>query len=189
MTRSFRRWALGAGTAAAIAVMLPVSFAWACIGLVSLTTSSSTVQPGGTLTVIGKEFASGAPVLIHLDSITGPVIGTAPPPTSTMTSQFKLDVTIPTDVSVGPHLLIATQTEHNMNGGNPARALIYVGTNAPAPAGSVARPAALVAHSGLSGGALALIAVAVAGGGLFLAGLVFLVTARRRPEAAPVKAS
>jgi hypothetical protein len=41
----------------------------------------------------------------------------------------------------------------------------------------------------LSGGALALIAVAVAGGGLFLAGLVFLVTARRRPEAAPVKAS
>src|SRR5260370_41644236 len=49
--------------------MLPVGFAWACVGLVSLSTNSPTVQAGGSLTVIGKEFAQKAPVLIHLDSI------------------------------------------------------------------------------------------------------------------------
>jgi hypothetical protein len=170
-------------------IILPVSFAWACIGLVSLTTSSSTVQAGGTLSVIGKEFAAGAPVLIHLDTLDGPVLAMAPPPVGTMTSQFKIDVIIPSNVSVGPHLLIATQTEHNMNGGNPARALIYVGTAAPAASSPAVRPATLTANSGLSGATLALIGLGVAAVALFLAGLVLLAVGRRRPAAQAVEAS
>jgi alpha-L-fucosidase len=173
----------------AIAVLLPVSFAWACIGLVSLTTSSSTVSAGGTLTVTGKEFAAGAPVLIHLDTLDGPVLATAPPPTSTMTSQFKLDVTIPSNISTGPHLLIATQTEHNMNGGNPARALIYVGAATPAAAGPAARPATLLAASGRSGSSLVLIGLGVAVVALLLAGLFLIVAGRRRPTAGTPRAS
>jgi hypothetical protein len=142
------------------------------------------VQAGGTLTVIGKEFAQMAPVLIHLDSITGPVLVTATgtPATSrfgAMTSKFEVAVTMPSSVSAGPHLLIATQDEHDMNGGNPARALIYVGTGAPAPAAPAARPGTLIANKGLGLGILTLIALAVAGLGLVLA----LVLIRRRPEA------
>jgi hypothetical protein len=187
MTKTYRRCLVGL-VAGAAAIMTPAAMAWACVGLVSLTATPNTAQPGGTLTVVGKEFAAKAPVLIHLDTITGPVLATAPPPTSTMTSQFKIQVTLPADISVGPHLLIATQDEHNMNGGNPARAQIYVGTSAPAASAPAARPTTLAAKSGLSLAVLAIIALAVAGVTLFLAGLVFLVVSRRRPETQAVKA-
>ena len=187
MTRPLRLWAIGLVSAAAIAIMLPVGFAWACVGLVSLSTNSPTVQAGGSLTVIGKEFAQKAPVLIHLDSMTGPVLVTATgtPATSTMTSKFEVAVTIPSNVSAGPHLLIATQDEHDMNGGNPARAVIYVGTNAPAPAAPASRPGTLLADKGLGVATLALIGLAVAGVALVLAWLVFAVVTRRRAEAVP----
>jgi hypothetical protein len=105
-----------------------------------------------------------------------------------MTSQFKIDVTIPSNITSGSHLLIATQAEHNMNGGNPARALISVGSAAPAAAGSVSRPTTLLANSGRSATTLVLIGLAVAGVGLFLAGLLFLVTGRRHPEPEAVRA-
>jgi hypothetical protein len=178
---------MGLAGAAAMAIILPVGFAWACVGLVSLSTSSPNVQAGGTLTVIGKEFAQKAPVLIHLDSITGPVLVTATgtPATSTMTSKFEVALTIPSSVSAGPHLLIATQDEHDMNGGNPARAVIYVGTAAPAPTAAASRPVTLLADKGLSAVTLALIGLAVAGVGLLLAWLVFRVVTRRRAEAVP----
>ena len=178
--------------AVAMGIMVPAATAWGCVGLVSLTATPNTVAPGGTVTVVGKEFAAKAPVLIHFDSITGPVLATFPSPgPSTMTSQFKLMVTIPSDASVGPHLLVATQEEHNMNGGNPARAVIYVGTSAPAAnpsAGAAGRSTNLLAKSGIGVGTLAIVAVAVAGVCLFLAGLVYLVVGRRRPEAEAVRA-
>jgi hypothetical protein len=174
---------MGLAGAAAMAIILPVGIAWACVGLVSITTSSATVQPGDTLTVAGKEFAAKSPVLIRLDSFTGPVLATAPPPTSTMTSQFKIAVTIPADVAAGPHFLVATQDEHDMNGGNPARALFYVGTAAPATGAPAARPGTLIADKGLGLGILALIALAVAGLSLFL---VLSVLTRRRPRAEAV---
>lgn len=165
-----------------MAIILPFGFAWACVGLVSLSTNSPTVSPGGSLTVIGKEFAQKAPVLIHLDSLTGPVLVTATgtPATSTMTSKFEVAVTIPPDVSAGPHVLIATQDEHDMNGGNPARAVIYVGSAAPPPAAAAARPGALLADKGLGAATLALIGLAVAAVALVLAWLVFAGAARRR---------
>jgi hypothetical protein len=174
----------------AVALLVPAAMAWACVGLVSLTATPNTVQPGGTISVVGKEFAAKAPVLIHLDTLDGPVLATAPAPKSTMTSQFKIDVTIPSNISAGPHLLIATQEEHNMNGGNPARAQIYVGTSAPATAAnaSAARPTTLLASSGPSVGTILIIAIGVAAVSLFLAGLAFLVIGRRRPEAASVTA-
>jgi hypothetical protein len=174
-------------------VMATAATAWACVGLVSLTATPNSVAPGGTVTVVGKEFAAKAPVLIHFDSITGPVLATFPSPgPSTMTSQFTLMVTIPADASTGPHVLVATQDEHNMNGGNPARAVIYVGTSAPAAnasGGAAGRATNLVANSGIGLGSLTIIAVGVAVVCLFIAGLVFLIVGRRRPETAAVPAS
>ncbi|PZR81882.1 MAG: hypothetical protein DLM65_05030, partial [Candidatus Aeolococcus gillhamiae] len=189
MNLSPGRRTLGMVAATGTIAIVPAALAWACVGLVSLTTSSPTVQPGGTVTVFGKEFAQGAPVLIHLDSITGPVLATAPPPATTMTSQFSLPVPIPPDVPIGQHLLVATQDEHNMNGGNPARAVIYVGTTPPAPAPAAARPAKLAVESDPGAGALVLIALGVAVVSLLLVGLLMAVTSRRRPQAQAVKAS
>jgi hypothetical protein len=186
MNRRF--WRCAVGVAAALGVAVPAALAWACVGLMSLTVSAASVAPGGTVTVFGKEFAQGAPVDIHLDSATGPVLATAPAPTDTMTSQFNVRVTIPANVPTGQHVLVATQAYHYMNSGAPARATIYVGTAAPAPAEPGARPANVVFDSGPSGASLALMGFAVAAVLLLVAGLWSLAATRRqaRPEAATV---
>lgn len=159
------RLRLGLATGAAAAALgLPAIAAWACIGVVGFNASPTTVEPGGTVTLTGKDWVPKIPVLIHLDSLNGPVIFTVPTSQGTvMTSHFTVSMPLPSTVSRGQHLLIATQDAHSMNGGNPARALIYVGA---APAGDpapAARPAAAVIDPGLSSvGTLALIAAAAA---------------------------
>lgn len=141
------------------------------------------------MTVFGKEFAQKEPVEIHLDSPTGPLLATAPPPESTMTSQFEVTVTMPADVAPGSHLLVATQQYHHMNAGAPARASIVVGTDAPTPPLTEERPAAVVMGAGVSAVALVLIGLAVAAGALLLAGLLSRRSAGRSPRAEPVTAS
>ncbi|HEX3622963.1 MAG TPA: hypothetical protein VHT97_11670 [Acidimicrobiales bacterium] len=187
MHRSGRRWLFG--LLATTAVLVPTALAWACVGLMSLTTSSPNVQPGGSVTVLGKEFAQGAPVEIHLDSPTGQLLTTVPAPTDTMTSQFKVNVTIPANVPAGQHVLVATQAYHYMNGGAPARATVFVGTPAPAPAGPAVRPGNVVFDKAPSGLSLFLIGLAVAAVGLVLAAALNLAASRRQPRAPAAEAS
>jgi hypothetical protein len=150
--------------------------AWACVGVVSLTTDASTVQPGGTLMVTGREFASVAPVVIHLDSLSGPVLATvAMPGSDTMTSKFTVSVAVPADIQPGQHLLIATQAAHDMNSGAPARSVFYVGAGAPTSVPVAARPIGLVVGSGRSVAGLTVIGLAAAGAGLALVGLWSLI--------------
>lgn len=185
MKRARWRWA---GLVAAAGVVVPAGLAWACVAVMSLTTVSPTVQPGGTVTVIGREFAQGAPVEIHLDSPTGPLLTTAPPPTTTMTSKFNWDVPIPANTPYGQHVLFAVQNYHNMNASVP-RSVIYVGVQPPPAAAPAARPASLAVGSGPSGVSLVLLGLGVAAAGLILAGLWNLAAGGRRsgPEAQPVK--
>jgi hypothetical protein len=186
MNNSFRRWLVGV---AALTILVPAGLAWACVGVVALTTSSSSVQAGGKVTVFGKEFAEGAPIDIHLDSPTGPVLATVPPPTDTMTSQWNIEVTIPPGTPNGQHFLVATQVYHYMNAGAPARAAISVGTPAPAPPGPAARPAKVSVQSAPSAAALILIALGVAVVGLAGAGVFAVVSSRRSPSPGAVKAT
>lgn len=189
MRRTVRRWTLGA-VAAALAAMVPTALAWACVGLMSLTTSAASVPAGGTVTVFGKEFAQGAPVQIHLDSPTGQLLATVPAPTDTMTSQFNVKVTIPASVSNGQHVLVATQAYHYMNSGAPARATVFVGTPAPDPAGPAARPANVIVDKGPSAASLVLVAFAVAAVALLIAGVLTLATGRSsRIRTAPTPAA
>lgn len=181
MIRSPRRWAVGMG--AALAVLVPAGLAWACVAVMSLTTVSSTVQPGGTVTVIGREFAAGAPVEIHLDSPTGALLTTAPAPTTTMTSKFMWDVPIPANIPYGQHLLVAVQNYHNMNAAVP-RSVIYVGTLPPAATPAAARPASLDVGSGPSSVSLVLLGLGVAALGLLVAGGWNLAAGNRRSEGA-----
>ncbi len=172
------------GMVAAVAVLVPAGLASACVALISLITENNRVQPGGTVTVIGREFAQGAPVDIHLDSPTGPVLATAPPPDTTMTSQWRLDVPIPADIRPGPHVLVATQNYHNMNGGSSARVQIHVGTSAPVigPSQGAARPAQRLTDSGPSATSLILVGLGAAAAGLLLAGLWYVAASRRPPQ-------
>ncbi len=169
---------VAAAIAAGAAVLVPVATAWACVAVVSLTLASSTVQPGGTLTVTGREFANGVPIEIHLDSATGPVLANVAGPKGTMTSSWTQMVTVPSNISSGSHLLLATQDQHDMNSGAPARAVFYVGTSAPASGAAQARPPALAVSSGPSAAGLMLIGLGAAGAALLVAGLGIYLASR-----------
>src|SRR5262245_30479497 len=97
------------GAAAALAVLVPLSGAWACVAPVSLTTVNPKVQPGGTVRVIGRETGPGAPIEIHLDAATGPLLTTVTGQPGGMSSRWEWDVPIPTNVQYGTHVLYAVQ--------------------------------------------------------------------------------
>jgi hypothetical protein len=177
------------GMVAATAVVVPAGLAWACVAPVSLTVANPSVQPGGTVTVLFREFAQGAPIEVHLDAPTGPLLGTAPAPTSTMTSSSTLDVTIPANTTFGTHFLVSVQNYHNMNSGNIARATIYVGTLPPPTVAPAARPAHAEVGSGPSGASLFLIGLGVAGALLLVAAVWSLAAGggRSQPEAQTAK--
>ncbi len=167
--------------AAAVAVLIPAGLAWGCVALVAFTTTGSgVVQPGGTVEVFGGEFARGKPVHIRLDSPDGPILYThADPQPSTMTSQFRVQVPIPPDVSPGPHVLVATQEHYDMNVGIPARAAIYVNSSPPVAPTPEERPTSLAVSEGPGAATYVLIGLAVAGGGLLLAGVASAIASRR----------
>jgi hypothetical protein len=125
MSRTRLRLAFGA--AAALAVIVPASFAWACVAPVSLTTASPTVQPGGTIKVIGRETAPGAPIEIRLNAPDGPLLATVTGQPGGMSSKWEHDVVIPASTPYGKHVLYAIQNYRNMNATIP-KATIYVGT-------------------------------------------------------------
>ncbi len=183
-----RRVAFGA--VGLLAVVIPTSLAWACVAPVSLTTVSSQVQPGGTIRVIGREMAPGAPVEIRLNSATGPVLTTVTDQPGGMTAKWEADVPIPANLPYGKHVLYAVQNYRNMNAVVP-RATIYVGTMPdPAPVAET-RPASLDVGSGPSVGSLLLLGLGVAAAGLLVVGglSVMLGSSRGKAEASPAKSS
>ena len=179
------RWRLAVGMLAASAAIIPASVAWACVAPVSLTVANPSVQPGGTVNVSFKEFAQGAPIEVHLDSPTGPLLATQPAPITTMTSSHNLDVTIPSNVSFGTHFLVSVQNYHNMNSGNIARATIYVGALPPVSVPPAPRPANALVGKGPSAGTLVLISLGVAGALLLVAAVWSLAAGSGRSEATP----
>jgi hypothetical protein len=186
---SYRKLTLG--IAAAVAVIVPASLAWACVALVSFkTTGNGVVQPGGTVEVFGGEFARGQAVHIRLDSPDGPILYTHPDPQpSTMTSQFTVQVPIPADITPGPHVLVATQDHYDMNVGIPARAAIYVSTSPPAAPTPEVRSAELAVEDAPSVASYLLIGLGVAAAGLLVAGVAsFIVSRRPAPGTERVKA-
>ena len=180
MTRT--RYRIVVGLVAAAAFVVPAGLAWACVAPVSLTVANPSVQPGGTVNVSFKEFAQGAPIEVHLDSPTGPLLATQVAPTSTMTSSSNLDVTIPAGTPFGTHFLVSVQNYHNMNSGNIARATIYVGTLPPATVVPAARPAHAAVGSGPSGATLFLIGLGVAGALLLVAAMWSLASGSGRSQ-------
>jgi hypothetical protein len=181
---------LAVATVAALAALVPAGLAWACVAPVSLTTASPTVQPGGTVHIIGRETAPGAPIEIHLDAVDGALLTTVTGQPGGMTSKWESDVTIPATTPYGKHLLYAVQNYRNMNATIP-KAAIYVGTEPEPPAAPEARARSLDVGSGRSGLSLVLIGLGAAAGALLVAGGLSAMAAsgRSKPEAERVKSS
>lgn len=189
MSRSRRRWT--AGAVAALAVVVPASLAWACVAPMSLTTTSSTVQPGGVVHIIGRETAPGAPIEIHMDSPTGPLLLNVTGQVGGMTAKWEADVTIPANTQYGTHVLYAVQKYRNMNSTIP-RATIYVGVEPPAPVTPEARAGSLDVGSGPKGASLLLLGLGVAAAGLLVVGGISVLAGsskKAQPKAEPVKGS
>lgn len=149
--------------------MSVASVAYACTGLATVSTSSGSGVAGSTVTVNGKGFAAHdpsdartAPAEIRLDSMTGPVIGTASPSASRTGGNFSVQITVP-NVDPGEHVLIATQngTDGRPSYGTPARTVFMVAA-APAPAPAPAVAAAAPAPAPVVAAAPAAVAVAPA---------------------------
>ena len=174
--------------AMAVAVVVPAGLAWGCVALVGFKVNGTgVVAPGGTVEVVGTEFARGKPVSIHLDSPTGPVLATHPDPQpSTMTSSFTAQVPIPADITPGQHILVATQEHYDMNVGNAgARAAIYVNSSPPVAAVPPDRPTSLAVSDGPSAAGFVLIGLGVAAAGLLLAAAASSLASRRGSSPAP----
>ncbi|HTN24649.1 MAG TPA: hypothetical protein VL120_11720 [Solirubrobacteraceae bacterium] len=134
---------LGLGLLAVPVTMAGV--AYACTALATITTSSPSAVAGSVVTVAGKGFApfdpadiSTAPALVHMDSITGPVLAQAAPTSNNAGGTFSVDVTVP-NVPAGDHVIVVTQND--VTGapayGTPARTVLSV---VPAPLAPIIVP-------------------------------------------------
>lgn len=188
MTNVRRRFAVG--MLATVAALVPAGLAWACVAPVSLTTASPTVQPGGTVHIIGRESAPGAPIEIHLDAVDGALLTTVTGQPGGMSSKWEWDVPIPANTVYGKHVLYAVQNYRNMNATIP-KAAIYVGTEVEAAPAPEPRAGSMNVGSGPSGLSLVLLGLGAAAGGLLVAGGLSLMagSSGSKPEAEPVKTS
>jgi hypothetical protein len=177
-----RRVVVGGAAAAAAALTLLAAAAWACIPVATLTLTPSTVKPGDTVNVTGRFYGTKSPVVLHSNTIDGPVLATATPD-----DQGNIAATFTAPANTGTSMVVvATQatTPGDTTWGVPSRALLTVSSSGATPAvgatrAADVRPADLVHTSTLSTSAFVLTALGVAGIGLFVAGACAVFLARR----------
>jgi hypothetical protein len=192
-----RQWAaLGAG--AALLVLVTAASAWACVAGPTLRLTPASVKPGEQVTLSGISYKSGLPIVVRFNALDGPLLGTFMPSGGRFGDDEFLNgtVTIPADVKPGSYVLVATQSGTDGKLAQvPVRALVTVtgpGGN-PAVGGALGQPelgrpvGPARTESSVSAGTLLLVAVGVAGVGMFLAGIAAVFMSGRRPEAAPAR--
>lgn len=173
--------------------------AFACTNLATLNLSESNSAAGATIDVSGSSFSTDSDateVAIHWDGVDGPELASVEPDTS---GAIATEVEIPSDAEPGYHVLVATQmTEaeggHESEGlspafGTPARASILVGEEVPQPQATAEPSTGAAPAAETSSGLLAVFGLlAVAGVGLFGAGLGLFVREVRQRRSAPAPA-
>jgi hypothetical protein len=183
-------------------VAVPVglaSAAFACQVLATLAVNPTAGARGTKVTATGGNYSassSASDVKIHLDSREGRVLATTRAASS---GSISVDFTIPSEVTVGYHTLVATQ--FNANGtpksGTPGRASFQVTASRAATANATGRPSSgeiavpgvrsvqslygrAVKHDGGRAGSSALPPALAAAIGLGALGTIGLVTLRKR---------
>ena len=186
---------LGLGALASIGTLIvAASTAWACVSGPAVNLSTVQAKPGDQIMLTGTGFRQPDPVVVRFNALDGPILATLDKPASDRT--IGGPVTVPATATPGNYVLIVTQT--NAQGQltqSPIRALFtVVGPTGQTPvlgadltADDPDRPPALVrADNSVSTGTLALVALGVAGMGMFAAGIAALFASRRGTTAQPV---
>jgi len=191
-----KRTGVALGASVLATVFLLSAAAWACVSGPGLKLSTATAKPGDEVTVTGSGWRfKNDPVTIRFNALDGPVLATAP----VQTQAFTAAVTVPVGTKPGDYVLIVSQNAPDGSlSQTPARVLLtVVGPDgarpvlgAPAPIES-GRPADLARNDeSISAATLALVALGVAGVGLFLAGMAALLAGRRAaPSPSPASSS
>lgn len=130
---------LAVGTVVLAASLAGASLAWACSPMIPLRVGAPTVAAGSAVTVSGQ-FEKG-PVEIHLDTMTGPLLGTAPGG-----SQFGVGVVVPRSTTAGTHVVLAQAMPAGVPFGEPGRVSFNV--TAPKPVAPPVSPPVTSANGG-----------------------------------------
>ena len=187
-----RRIALGA-LASLTVVGLAAASAWACVSGPVVNLSTVKAKAGEQVTLTGTGFRQADPVQVRFNALDGPVLAElAKPDNQTINMSF----TVPPGTQPGNYVVIVTQNRAGSLSLSPIRAVLsVVGPSGQAPVlgadqsiDTVERAPGLVrADDSVSTGTLALVALGVAGIGMFAAGVAALATSRRGgPTAAPI---
>jgi len=184
------------------AVVLHAAGGWACASLASVDVLPGVVRPGQEVAWKGTFFIKDEPVRLLWNTLDGPLLSTATPPSADngLHGNWRFvqgTFTVPADAKAGTHVVIATQTavKGSATWGVPARGLVQVSDGSPVLGQAVGSPAPprpddLVTSESLGSGDFLLAAVGAGGVALLLAGLGVVIAAGRKgatPEAQPVR--
>ncbi len=191
------RHRLSAGVLAAVVALVAGTAVRAeAVTLATLELSTDRARAGDEVTFRGWYYNDVHPVLIHWETVDGPVLATVTPDTFGVVHNHWRSITgslrIPTDASAGTHLLLASQDfarPAKITFGVPARAEIHVGDAAgprseSLPAGTAHRPTSITLTEGpRRSGLLAAAVIGAALAGLLAVVTVVLPTRRARVSA------
>jgi hypothetical protein len=191
---SARRIAIGAlATLGVLAVA--ASTAWACVSGPVVNLSTVHAKAGEEVTLTGTGFRQPHDVLVRFNALDGPVLASPGKPTGgNITATF----TVPPGTAPGNYVIIVSQTNDGALSLSPVRAVLsVVGPSGQTPVVGAApaantsdRTEGLVrSDNSVSAGTLALVALGVAGMGMFTAGIAALMASRRGATARPVPVS
>jgi hypothetical protein len=179
-----RRLAAG-GLAGAAALALAGSAAWACVSGPVVNLSTVQAKPGEEVTLTGTGFRQADPVQVRWNALDGPIVAQlAKPDNQTITATFA----VPPGTVPGSYVVIVSQTRDGKPTLSPVRAVLnVVGPSGQAPVlgadttsdAAERIPALVQSDNDVSTGTLALVALGVAGIGMFAAGVAALATSRR----------
>ena len=177
---------IAAGAFASIAVLgIAASAAWACVSGPVVNLSTVTAKPGEQVTLTGTGFRQADPVQVRWNALDGPIVAElAKPDNQTVTANFA----VPASTAPGSYVLIVSQTKNGQTSLSPIRAVLnVVGPSGQTPVlgadttsdASDRIPALVQSDNDVSNGTLALVALGVAGIGMFAAGVAALASSRR----------
>ena len=177
---------IAAGVVAGMAVLgMAASTAWACVSGPVVNLSTVSAKPGEQVTLTGTGFRQADPVQVRWNALDGLIVAElAKPEIQTITANFA----VPPATTPGSYVVIVSQTRDGKTSLSPIRAVLNVvgpsgqtpvlGADTTSDAGD-RLPGLVRSDNDVTSGTLALVALGVAGIGMFAAGVAALGASRR----------
>lgn len=187
-----RRFAVG-GLSAIASLVIAGSAAFACVSGPVVNLSTVEAKPGDQITLTGTGFRQPDPVQVRFNALDGPVLAELAAPEDRL---INGTFTVPAGTQPGNYVIVVTQSKAGQMTQSPIRAaLTVVGPSGQSPvlgadasSDSADRiPALVQSDDSVSNGTLMLVALGVAGIGMFAAGIAALATSRGGTTAEPVR--